>query len=227
MKPEIDLSNMANWRSLTTSKKAAGYSVAEAQSRFPRERFAENALRLGGVFLMLAGYVQWFLHGGVLPKTPVQMPLQMSVQMPVLLTVLFVGSGLAAYLMARRGFRRALQIEIGKRQIVVARVNSKGRSMIRRSIPMNDVESFYVRRDDKGLAQTTLNVRLKDQSHGVALLAGKQEELQALHTRLCADVHTALGCVPRRVTSRSPGRASKLMRQSVRPSRPNMAIPAE
>lgn len=181
----------STWRSLSLSDFATGYAVHEAASRFLQERLAEHALRLAGAFIMLAGYVHWFLPGLTLDNS--------SVQMRLALTVLFVVMGVALYVFASRGFRRMLHIDFGNRRLSTARMNSKNQSRYRRDFPMQDVASIYVRRSGSGAGMATLNIRLKSQPQDVALLTGALAEVESLHERLCRDLHVALECVPKRV----------------------------
>jgi len=200
--------NAKDWRSLSLSDFAAGYAVNEAASRFSQERLAEHALRLAGVFTMLAGIIHWFLPKVTLGGS--------SVQMRLLLTVLFVATGVTLYAFASRGFRRMLHIDLGQRQVTAARMNSSNQSRRRRDFPMQDVTSIYVRRSGTRQGQATLNIRLKSQSRDIELLAGEQAEVETLHERLCQDLQTAMDCGPKRVR---PGARARAGKPSIRPTR--------
>ncbi len=72
--PKLNAEAQSGWRSLTATERAVDYTVEEAECRFPQERLTENAMRLSGTALDLLGYVQWFLHGVVLPSASLRLP---------------------------------------------------------------------------------------------------------------------------------------------------------
>lgn len=178
-------------RALSVAESTVGYTVTEADQRFLQERVAENILRLFGAFLLMASYMQWFQPDAFLPDVPLPLPL--------LTTAMCVATGVALYFFASRGFRRMLAVDMGARRLSVARVNSKGRSVIRHTVPMQQIESLFIQRGSAGKPQATLNIRVKGAPGAIALLSGEQDQLEALHSRLCDDMRTALECAPKRV----------------------------
>ncbi|MCG6901771.1 MAG: hypothetical protein LJE68_03735 [Rhodobacter sp.] len=215
------MTNTANepsqWRTLTALEEPTGYTVIEADARFIRERLAENTLRLVGAFMILAGYVQWFLPGLLVGGGPVHIRIG--------LTVVFMGVGLAVYLLASRGFRRVLQMDLAARRVAVARVNSKNRSMFRLEFSMDEIESAFVKRSKTAPSQAALNIRVRNSGRCLDVLFGDPRELDALHKLLCQNVRMAMECAPRRVRNlrSATGVVTPRPNRRVRKLRPVMA----
>ncbi len=194
---------------------ASGYSVYEAEDRFWTERMAEAVLRIAGVLLILFGYVQWFIPASFLQGDPVLARMALS--------VLFMGTGVGLYLFASRGFRKVLHVDLANRSLGIARVNARHRSLLRRDMPMADIESIFVKRAEDRHELARLDVRSKSAPWTSTVLKGAQEELDDLHRLICQDVRTALDCTPRRVR-----RAPVPRKRAVRPPSLEIeAIPAQ
>ena len=207
------------WKTITVLTHASGYSVYEAEERFWRERFAEGALRIAGVLLILAGYVQWFIPAEALQGNPVAARMALS--------VLFIGTGVGIYIFASRGFRKVLHVDLSNRSVGHARVNTKNRSLVRRDLPMGDIESVFVKRAEERHGLATLNLRTKKAPWISTVLRGAQEELEDLHQVICQDVRVALDCSPRRVRRSAPSRAVPTPRPPRLQPRQAHAIPAQ
>ncbi len=200
----------SSWTTISVRTSGDGYSVYEAEERFWRERIAENVLRLSGVFLILAGYLQWFIPSNAYQGDAVLAKMALS--------VLFMGTGIALYLFASRGFRKVLRVDLDNRRIAMARVNTKNRSLVKRHMPMAEVESLFVKRAGDRHELATLTLRPKGSGECHAVLKGAQDELEELHGMLCADVHKALEPSPRRVTREAGGRTPVTRPRRVKPS---------
>ncbi len=168
-----------------------GYTARESADRFWRERLAENALRLAGVFILLAGILQWFLPAAMLTE---------ALLVRTGLAAVFMATGLGVYLFASRGFRHAFSVDIGRRLISHGRLNSKDRCLVARHVPLDEVESVFVQRGT-GDGPSELRLRVKGARADWCLLRGARAEIEAMHSRICEDVRLSRHCGPKRVRS--------------------------
>lgn len=210
--PIAGLGGLTRCISFTASQDDEGYTIVEHEDRFRRERNAEGVLRIVGVLAILAGIAQWFLPG--------YLPGGETVFARSVLTAAFIGTGLALYVFASRGFRRALRIDVAKRGIGIARLNASGRWLVRREVPMARIESIVVRRPTPKVPQADLCARIKGRSENLTLMRGEPDEIEALHRRLCLDIRLTLKTAsvrPARVKRRAL-RALPLFHRKRRPS---------
>ena len=195
--PITEIGELSLCRSFAASQDAEGYSIAETDDRFRRERVAEAALRITGVILVLAGIVHWFLPGVALGGD--------HVVARSALTAAFIGTGVALYLFASRGFRHALRIDIARRQVGIARLNASGRWLVRRAVPMARIESLVIKRPTPRQPLADLRVRIAGRHGSFSAMRGRPDEIEALHRRLCLDIRLTLrtgGVSPARVKRR-------------------------
>jgi len=141
-------------------------------------------LRIVGVCLILAGYVQWFLpdlliHGH-------------SVVARLALTAAFMGTGLVLYLFASRGFRKEVHFDTHAKRIRMARVNASDHSMISHDFAMADIESLFVNRSAEQPKLASLDMRLKGSARKFSLMRGAPAEIENLHSQLSRDIKIAL-----------------------------------
>ncbi len=182
-------SNASEPDSITLREAANGYTVRESAGRFWRERLAENVLRLAGVFILLAGILQWFLPAAMLTE---------AVLVRTVLAGVFMATGLGVYLFASRGFRHAFSVDLGRRRISHGRLNSRDRSLVARHVPLDRVESIFVQRG-KGDGPAELRMRVKGAVTDHCLLRGARAEMEAMHFRICEDARLTRHLGPKRV----------------------------
>ncbi len=181
--PDYEILRKASWRTISTAPTAQGYAVFEAADRFWRERMAEAVLRVTGICLILAGYVQWFLPGLI--------DTGHAVVTGAVLAALFIGTGIALYLFAARGFRRELHFEIAERRLSFGRLNTKDRCMISRQIPLDCIETMIVSRPDADHPLAGLMIRPKGAFQSFCVMRGARSEIEELHRQLCRDIQIA------------------------------------
>ncbi|MDJ0627247.1 MAG: hypothetical protein QNJ44_03215 [Rhodobacter sp.] len=206
--PIANLGELARCRSIAALENSGGYTIAEAEERFWRERAVETVLRLTAVVLILAGYLQWFLPHAMLFGNPVVVQ--------SVLTAMCVGTGVTLYFFASRGFRRALRVDIDGQQIGTARLNTKGRSLTARAVPMRRIESLFINRPTKDQPLAELRARVSDESGSLSLMRGSAADIETLHRRLCLDIRLTLATAtiqPSRVKPTS-GEVERLFRSS-------------
>lgn len=207
--PDYEILRNTTWRTISAAPTGQGYAVYEAADRFWRERMAEKVLRLVGIGLVLAGYVQWFFPGLVTAGD--------AVVTGAVLAALFISTGVGLYLFAARGFRRELHFEVPERRLSFGRLNTRDRCLISRQIPLESIETMIVSRPDPEHPLAGLMVRPKGSSRSYCVMRGARSEIEELHRQLCRDIHIAVS-VPdqpvyvhprfsRRLRRRRPGRS--------------------
>ena len=97
-------------------------------------------------------------------------------------------SSLVVYAFVSRGFQRALKLNLPKREMLIAKRNAAGQIRIARTVKFSEIESAFVRRKGTG---ATLHLRLKSFPPEICILSGRQDEIEALHRRLCRDLRFA------------------------------------
>ena len=151
-------------------------------------------MRLVGIFSILLGIAQWFL-----PNTATADLLHGR----WILLLLFIGTGVALYFFAHRGFRRELLVDLSKRSVAMARVNSSGRSLVRQIFKMDDVESVFVQRSsDRDI--NVLCFRMRGRNLPIAVAQGTRGDVESLHKWLCRVIGNGIVYHPRRVQSNQP-----------------------
>jgi hypothetical protein len=201
------------WGSLHVTATDAGYAVYEAEARFWRERLAESALRLTGMFLILAGYVQWFLPDAMMQGDPMLAH--------VALSVAFMGTGMGLYFFASRGFRKELHFDMFGKTLGLARLNGKNRSMVNHLIDMDRIESLCVSRAATPMAMASLILRVKGFPRTHCVMRGTPAEIEKLHRQLSRDIRIALTVADPVAKSRAPQSAWRPVTvRRVTPSRP-------
>jgi len=178
----------------------SGYTVVESNDRFWRESIAERALRLTAMVLIIVGYAQWFFPNGMFDGDDF-------VNRTVILA-LFTATGILLYLFASRGFRRQLRLDVSAGVLIVARVNTRDRSLGTRRIVLKDIQSIFVCRAHDRHKLAMLKLRLRGQPGAVVVMRGSSTELETLHARLCLDA---------RMTQTTPARPRRPQRQTPRP----------
>ena len=177
--------------SIETFESGPGYELRECGKGFAYERLAEHALRISGALVILAGYAQWFVPETFLRGDPIIAR--------TFLTILFMGTGLAIYLFGSRGFRQMVRLDLKSRELVIARLNSKNRTLIARRLPLRDIESLVIKRPRMHCLQAVLELRLKGVARPRPLLGGNLQDLELIHLRLCRDIRAALDAAPKRI----------------------------
>lgn len=157
-----------------------GYIVREAQDRFDRESVTESGLRFLGLILVLAAYGQWLLPGSLFLENVLAMKMVMS--------FVFAATGVGLYMFASRGFRQEVQVDIGRRELRFVARNSRGHSRLQSRIPMDGVESAFVKRNKDVSGGATLYIRLHGVDAALQVLSGKNSDLTRLHKRICHDL---------------------------------------
>lgn len=180
-----------DWLSFSTEESATGYSIFETQDRFFHERLAERTLCGVGIAAILLGYFVWFLPDSMTPDHPVMTRLTLS--------VICIGTGIALYFFASRGFRKVVHLDLSKRKLSLAHVNTKQQSLFGYNYNMEEIDSIFVRRGVTEGALASLHIRVAGMPVSLKLLHGLQDELEELHGLLCRDIHSALDCAPKRV----------------------------
>jgi len=215
--PDYQIFQFSLWRTIAVARTEAGYAIFETPDRFWRERMAEAVLRIVGVGLILAGYIQWFLPDTMLQGNP------MLARM--VLSGLFMGTGIALYFFASRGFRKEVHFEVLNRQISMGRLNSKDRCLISRQIPMDRIESLFIGRASTDAPMATLNIRLTGLSRAQCIMRGGQSEIEELHRQLSRDIQIAM-TIPAEITG-PRGRIRPTMLRKTEQARPVSAFRAE
>ena len=187
-------------QSVATVDLNGGYELREVGKCYSCEKITENALRIAGALVILAGYVQWFIPADLLRGDPIIAR--------TFLTVLFMGTGLAIYLFGSRGFRKVVRLDFKARELTITRQNSKHQSMVGRTLAMADIESLVVKRASAPGAQAVLEIRMKRGKRTVSALSACQQDLELAHLRLCRDIRAALDEAPKRRPKR-PNRKAR------------------
>ncbi len=160
-----------------------GYRVREV-AHFHRNNIrAEISLRMAGVTLMLTATIAW--NYGPLASSDVGAVFRGIAACSIL------SSGLLCFVAARRGFRKELQLDLKRRLLVLGRVSSSERQQTVANVPLEDIESLYVRRPEAGEIGSTLMLRTADTE--MALMRGPQDEMIALHRQLARDIVSTMG----------------------------------
>lgn len=181
------------WKSLDYSMGRSGFRVCEAPGQFKKERMAEHVLRIVGVMSILAANINLFAPE-IFGMSAV------ALQARFALTVALAGVGVALYFFAVRGFQRAVQLDVKRRKVVLARLNSNDNSLFQQEFAVDEIESLFVKRGD-GAEKGVLCLRLRGRNAPVTALKGKKSELSSLH-RLVAETVQENRCPkPRRVNT--------------------------
>ncbi|MEL7344338.1 MAG: hypothetical protein AAFN59_05685 [Pseudomonadota bacterium] len=166
--------------SLEISETFWGYIVREPQDRFDRETVMESALRFFGLILVLLAYGQWLLPGSLFSGDVLAMKMAFS--------FVFAGIGVSLYLYAGRGFRQEVQIDLSRSEVRFALRNARKQSRLQTRLPMEGVESAFVKRSKDDVAHATLYFRLHGVEAPLQVVAGPPSDLERLHLRLCHDL---------------------------------------
>lgn len=157
-----------------------GYIVREPQDRFDRETVTESALRFFGLVLVLLAYGQWLLPGSLFSGDVLVLKMAFS--------FIFAGTGVALYLYAGRGFRQEVQIDHGRREVRFALRNSRNQSRLQTRVPMEGIESAFVKRSKDDTGHASLLFRLHGVEAPLHVVTGPLAEVERLHLRLCHDL---------------------------------------
>ncbi|MFY0692939.1 MAG: hypothetical protein JXR14_13585 [Paracoccaceae bacterium] len=180
---ETSMIDMSKWQSLVSFPSALGYSVSEHPDRFKREAAVELLIRCIAILIVFGAYFQWFLPSLIMRGDPTVTK--------ALLSIVFAGTGLGLYVIGSRGFLNEITLNLTKREIRIGKLNGQGRNRIARHIPLDRVESIFVKRPSERQAPATLYLRLVGKPRAIAILRGHQNEIEQLHMRLCHDIQFA------------------------------------
>lgn len=156
-----------------------GYEIRENAAQDEHETALESVLRFVGLVLVLAAYAQWLLPASLFGADPGVTR--------ALLTFILGASGAGLYWFANRGLRNALQVDLSRRELRFVSLNARDQSRMRRKMPMDGVQSAFLRRskDPGHLAELCLRLA----TGGEILIAhGAEHEMMNLHRRLCVDL---------------------------------------
>lgn len=162
---------------LSVSETHWGYIVSETVEPFDRETVTEAVMRALGLGLLIVAYGLWLLPAGPVSDEVLLMKLAMS----VVLTV-FGGS---LYWLASRGFRSEWQVDTARREIRMASRNVRGNSRLVTRIPMDQIESAFVKRGQSG---SHMFFRLRGIPDPMHVLSGSEADLRAFYERLRTDL---------------------------------------
>lgn len=180
----FDKSKAERWHSVRMSQTINGYTVSETPDRFAHEALTELVCRSVGIVLVIAAYAQLLLPSPILLGDPAMTK--------ALLLIAFSATGLGVYAFATRGFRKQLKVDLTARRLSVSKLNGHGSTRISIEVPFGDVESLYVQRPDERGGQAILFARKSGIPSTVCLLRGRENEIAALHGRLCRELRFAM-----------------------------------
>ena len=166
--------------SLEISETFWGYIVRAPQDRFDRETVMESAMRFFGLILILLAYGQWLLPSSLFAENVMVLKSAFS--------VIFAGTGVAMYVAAGRGFRQEVQIDLGRREVRFALRNTRRQSRLTHRLPMDGVESAFIKRSKADGGEAVLYFRLFGVEAPLEVVAGHLQDVERLHLRLCHDL---------------------------------------
>lgn len=170
-------------RVLSVQETMWGYILGEEAGRFDQDRLLELGCRFLGLILILCAYGQWFLPGSVFVGDVLAMKAALS--------FFFGASGAAIYWFASRGLMLEVHVDLSRRELRVVNRNSRDQVRLHSRVPMRNVESAFMRRDNGRGARTHLMLRLRDKSQVMHVASGSEAEMHHLHRRLSADIKPA------------------------------------
>jgi hypothetical protein len=160
-----------------------GLVISDAPGGTGDGHTAEAVLKVLSIGLMFCASAPWLFDTGILGSLPFAMAPAISSG--------FLVTGFAVYTHAGRGFRQEIQVDGAKRELRVARRNSRNISTIRRTIAMRDVESCFLKRSKSSGSNAQLFIRLKGQSQPLAVATGREGDLVPILERTIELVKTS------------------------------------
>ncbi|MDF0601457.1 hypothetical protein P1J78_11995 [Psychromarinibacter sp. C21-152] len=171
---KTELLPASEWKSLSFCETGAGYAVREA---IGCEMRSLCMLRFAGFAMLVAGAMSWLLAPmGSLDE----MLLRGSG------AALLVGLGVAMILLSGRGKRRSVRFDPNTRELHLAKLGAGGQETVSTRLPLDWIESLYVRRVDQGDGFAWLIVRVTGAAEFHAL-RGPEGEVTALQRKLARD----------------------------------------
>ena len=167
----------ARWQSLAFKPASFGYSIQESAHRFSKEAVTEMVLRLAGILILNGVYLVWLFPGIVEPIVE-----------RVSVTLALLGTGIFIYAFGTRGFRNELRFMPTQNELRAGRLNLRDQVRISRNVPLGDIESIFVKRAKQTGGSAVLSLRLRGRAQPIAVLRGRQSELEQVHQGLTEDI---------------------------------------
>jgi hypothetical protein len=146
------------------------------KSRHPRQ-IAEASLCFIAAFLIFCAYFQILFPLINLGAGGFSMPLVFSVSA--------IAIGLGLYAFGTRGYLPELGVDKRSRRIWICKLNSKGRTRMKRWYSKEDTKSLFVLRPTDGSPDAALFLRLKGNALPIRLVRGQLDDVEAAHRKLC------------------------------------------
>jgi hypothetical protein len=156
-----------------------GYEIREHAGHRDQETAMEAFLRFLGLVLVLAAYAQWLLPAGLFGED--------ANTARAGLTFAFGAGGAAIYWFANRGLTNSVQVDLSRRELRLVARNARNQLRLRRRLPMEDVQSAFLRRSKEPGHDAELCLRLMGGAE-LLLAQGPEAEMAALHRRMCLDL---------------------------------------
>ncbi len=169
-------------KSIKIRETANGYAVHEVSRQFDLDATLETVLRYSGLAILLAAGALWVIPSNILGTDLMQAKLGLSIAL--------ILTGFVFYWLAARGLKTQMCVDSKNRRIVLAYLNNRGRTRHQKTFTMRDLESFYIKRTKNPLEPASLHLRLRGVGE-IKVASGSEEELNALHERMCADLQPA------------------------------------
>ena len=180
-----------------------GYSIRGAEERFDSETLVEILLRFLGLILVVSAYGQWLLPPSLFPGDPFLTK--------ACLAFVFGAGGVAVYYYGSRGMQTEIHVDLARREVRLSRRTCRGQSRLRQVVPMAQVESAYLKRDEAAPASARLLLRFAGRRQPVEVAHGREADLTTLLRRLSVDLRPAGERVERRAAKSSLFQSSRLV----------------
>lgn len=170
-----------------------GYEIRENAGHRDQESAMESLLRFLGLVLVLAAYGQWLLPAGLFGDDA-------NLARSGLTFVLGAG-GAAIYWFANRGLTNSVQVDLSRRELRLVTRNARNQMRMRQKLPMEGVQSAFLRRSKAPGHDADLCLRLMGGAE-LLLAQGPEAEMTAVHRRLCIDLRPAGARMQDKLTER-------------------------
>ena len=167
------------WHSVWVENSKLGFTAQERSDRFRLEALTEIALRVFGILMIAGAFLLYILMTN-------QASLTIGIRDGMMVAAL-AATGLMIFAYGTRGFRRQVRFDRREGTLSVTKININEQARVERSIPVDRIESVYVKRPSKHAATAQLYLRIKGVLAPICALSGDSTEIEALHRGLCSE----------------------------------------
>jgi len=185
-----------NWKTVTLTANALGMTARERFERFRLEAISELFLRLAGGLMVAGSTMLWLI-------LPVGDGSGQVVSHGVL-AGMFGAIGLFVYAFGTRGFRRQVSLDAKRKTLILTKININEQGRVMRSVPLDRIESLFLRRPAAPGEHAGLYVRVTDGELPILALTGDRSELEEVHRDLCDIIQRISGRSRAEMTPAAP-----------------------